>query len=430
MYEKIKNMNMKIPSLEINCKTKGQLRFSLSMQQSVHILQMPMIDLAGWIENYIDQNPLIERLENPAYQGSLSCAYPFFEDNFASCPTLFEYLMDQVKLSFAVEDRSFAELIIGNLDEKGFLTMNLEEMASEYNLPIETLQNILKKVQELDPPGIAASSLQESLLIQLKEECSSIAYSIIKDHFDDLLYHRQSHLRKTLKCSVEELEDAVQLISTLTPYPGIKFNKKVTPVIYPDVTLKKEDDLWMIQIHDEIIPAFQIKTTPKDLSAEDKKSVKEHLNSAKWLLDVLSKRKSSLFKLTQYLLKKHLFFFEEKSPYLEPIRMGQAALDLGWHPSTLSRAVSEKYISTPSGVFPIKKFFNSSIQEVDEKEISNQTIKEMLRKIIKDEDSKCPMSDQELAQKLKMAGISCSRRTVAKYRTSLGILAAYQRKIE
>jgi RNA polymerase sigma-54 factor len=410
--------------IEIKSTIRQQLLMTTSMQQALRILQLPVFELAEWVREEVEKNPLLSYEEMPSYRmPNYSQKGASQEEQLASpLPSLFEHLMHQAKESFSTqEELDLAEWIIGNLDERGFLSNPVPKEAGP----------VLARIQSFDPLGIAASTLQESLLLQLqflgKEE--TLAYQMIKGCFDDFLHHRLSSLVKNLKCSLKEIQRIIhEEIVKLDFHPGYRFRKETLQTIHPDVTLSKEGEEWSVEINESLLPSFKISTPQGAESA----LFRPYLISARLLIDSLQRRKETLKKIALYLLHKQHAYFNGLKNRLVPMNVREVALELNLHTSTISRALVHKYLSCPYGIFPLRQFFTLSTPSFSREPggVSNQSVKKKISELVEREDKTIPLSDEILMKKLHALGLSCARRTITKYRNALHIPPASLRRLQ
>lgn len=421
---------------------KQKLLLTQAMTQSFHVLQLPVLELAEWLSTEIEQNPALEWEESKPDEISEHYTGPSVTKTAAedlSIPhteSLFGHLMSQAQQHFFTNDeRAIAELIIGNLDERGFLPLNFADLAKDY--PDETVRHVLAEIQTFDPSGIGARDLQECLLIQLryKQKGSSLAYTLIKEHFSDLLHNRLPLIQKQIGCPLEEISHAIkQDIAGLNLHPGAHFNPIPIQPLIPDIEILKENDTWRIEINRQPLPKFRLSPSyagcvkEASLSPDEKKTLRSFTNSGKSLLEGLRKRTSTLQLIAEILLKHHRHFLSGESTELLPLTMQETAEMLFLSESTIARAISHKYLSCPRGIFPLRTFFSQAFKKAESETISIYTAKNLLKKMIEEEDKKHPLSDEQLAIKMGLYGIPCARRTIAKYRHLLKIGPASHRR--
>jgi RNA polymerase sigma-54 factor len=351
--------------------------------------------------------------------------------------SLQQHLIDQVSLCDCDDPtKENLVLLIGSLDENGYLTESPSNLSLQLNIPYPKFLEALEILKTFNPSGIGAKDLQECLLIQLQrnQREDSLAYSIIDKAYPLLLRRRIQEIAKKLKVSDEAIQKALEEIASMDPAPGKRFSADSNTVIEPDIRIFQEDDLWKIELNNEYIPKLRISQKYKDLLAQgslnkkEKEYLVENMRSGKFLINSLDQRQNTLKKISQKIIDQQPKFFVETNPTLQPMTMQQIAEDVGVHETTISRAIANKYVKTPHGVFPLKHFFNSGFTSDSGESIANRSIKETIEKIIQKEDPKKPISDQSISKELEKEGIKIARRTVAKYREQLGILPTHLRR--
>lgn len=445
------------------------------LQQSLQILQVPLLELRNLIQAELSTNPVIEeeRLE-PTVEDkqrehdefkeefehlakldeewrdymSQSSAYSsrsqddeerrqFFFDSISNNETLQQHLLDQLQTSELPESkRKIAEFIIGNIDDLGFLQVTPQDMAQNSGLEIGQLQEILELIQTFHPVGVGAQDLRECLLIQLRRlgKAESMEYRIVSDHLEDLGKHRYPEIARRLNSTPEQVQKCAHFIATLDPKPGQLFTADQTNYVLPDVTIEKIDGEWQISLNGEQIPHLRISNTYKDLMARDENPtdvrdyIREKIRSGKFLIKSIHQRQQTISNIAQEILKRQLEFFEKGPTALRPLTMVQVAEIVGVHETTVSRAISGKYITTPWGVFEMKYFFTPGYQTSGGENMSNTSVKNAITEMVRGEDTRMPLSDKEIVDILTERGIPIARRTVAKYRAEAGILPSNMRK--
>ncbi|HSX04830.1 MAG TPA: RNA polymerase factor sigma-54 [Rhabdochlamydiaceae bacterium] len=415
---------------KINIKQNQKLVFSLAMRQALEVLQMPLQELSIWLKMQVEQNPALELKDEIADEGSIRKNHSIAYDNFIKPPSLFEFLMQQARNCFRGEDLSIAEFIIGNLDQRGFFS--IKNMNGEL-FSKEKAQIILRTIQSFDPPGIAAADLKESLLIQLirKGKGDTLSFKIVNECFDDLLHHRISLISKVVKCTSKEIKELIQKdLFPLNLQPGAEFDQQHTLPIIPDIILENQEGKWLVEVNRKELPAIELSlnflkhSNSPHLSNEEKVCMRRSLASGKWLMRILGRRHQTLKQIAAILLTKHAAFFSGEYHQFSPCTLEEISQLLGMHKSTIARAIYEKYLYCPQGLFPLKRFITSSTFQNP-----LHSAKDLLLKFIKTEDKARPLSDEELSQKLNAQNIPCSRRTIAKYRQTLNIPPSSHRKL-
>lgn len=361
---------------------------------------------------------------------------PSFESTLTRGSTLAEHLIMQVQLSrFSESEQKIAERIIGNLDEEGYLRIEVNEIAEKLNSGVDEVEKVLFRIQELDPIGVGARNLKECLLIQTRQiPNNGLIRSIIENHLKDLERKSYSTISKALKVRMEEVVAVVKQISCLEPKPGRQFYDESAQYITPDIYVYKVKDEYVIVLNEDGLPKLRISNLYQSFlrnngsSAVTKEYINDKLRSAVWLIRSIHQRQRTIYKVTESIVKMQQDFLERGISALKPMVLRDVAEDIGMHESTVSRVTSNKYVHTPQGIFELKFFFNSSIRRVEGGNVASEAVKERIREIIISEDNRRPYSDQEVVELLRQNNIDIARRTVAKYREMLGILSSSKRK--
>jgi RNA polymerase sigma-54 factor len=360
-----------------------------------------------------------------------------FLDSLTTETSLSEHLMQQAELTESTpEVRAAMRYLIGSLDDRGFLTSTLNDIALMSGLSLEVVQQAAKLLRTFDPPGIGAEDLGQSLLLQLahKGREKSVAARIIRDHFDLLVRRRIPDLARKTGLAPEIIQEAIEEIGTLDPAPGRRFADDSNRVVVPDVTVEKEGDEWKIILNSDYIPRLRLSNTYKDLIAkgtlnkQERDYLREKLRSGKFIINAIEQRQRTIERITREIIRHQTEFFEEGVSKLKPLTMTQIADIIGVHETTVSRAVANKYMKTPHGVFDMKFFFTSGYQSNEGVAVANTSVKEMIADIIAGEDPGAPLSDQDIVAVLDGKGLKIARRTVAKYREELGLLPSNLRR--
>jgi RNA polymerase sigma-54 factor len=359
-----------------------------------------------------------------------------FENLVRSQSSLADHLEDQLR--FASEDpttRRIGAEIIGNLDEDGYLRAEVGELAQRCNVTAEEVERVLALVQGFDPPGVAARTIQECLLIQLKTDPDPdpVSVEIVEQHFDDLSRRRYPDIARALKLSLDRVMESVEEIMGLEPKPGRRFGGADTRYIVPDVVVQKMGNDYVVLLNEDGIPRLRVNALYRSLlrnsGDEARQYVEQKLRSAVWLIKSVDQRQRTLRKVTQSIVKFQREFLDKGLPYLRPLSLRDVGEDIGMHESTISRVTTNKYVETPQGLFELKFFFHSGIASGDGEMVSSISVKKMIQDLLANEDPSKPLSDQEVAQILKGRALVIARRTVAKYREELGILPSHQRRL-
>lgn len=438
------------------------------LQQAIKILQLSALELDEYIENELLENPLLDLHEDIAdnqespeqsenddeidweeyFQNNLGTgSYSFTQgkkekpdyDNFISqAPSLQEHLIMQLHVSSdSKENFKIGEFLIGNIDKCGYLTTSIEETAQFLQVSQDKVKEALKLVQSFDPAGIGARNLSECLLIQLEQRGikNPKLVALINNHLEDIAETRYNRIAESLDITLAEVQRLKDIVITLDPKPARNFSSTIdTQYIVPDATVKKIDDEYIVIMNDCSSPRLSINSYYRSLLiSEDRESniskfLSNRFDSAMWLIKSIEQRRITLSRVINSIVKVQRDFLDYGLAYLKPLTLKEIANRIDVHESTVSRAINGKYVQTPRGVFPLKFFFQSGLDNVNGTTTSTESIKKIMEDIIDAEDSHKPLSDQKIADKLKQKGIIISRRTVAKYRDELGIPASTKRK--
>jgi RNA polymerase sigma-54 factor len=334
-------------------------------------------------------------------------------------------------------DRKAAELVIGNIDDNGFLQSTPEEMALNSGIPQEDFEKMLALIQSFYPPGVGARDLRECLLIQLQrqEKENTLEYKIVSEHMEDLGRRRFPEISRRMGVSVEDVQKAAGNIARLNPRPGQVFAAAPQNYVLPDVIVEKVDGEYQITLNNEQIPHLRISNLYKDIiasgntqSSEVKDYIRDKIRGGKFLIRSIHQRQQTIFNIAQQIVSRQRDFLEDGPSHLKPMIMREVADAVGVHETTVSRAVSGKYMATPQGVFEMKYFFTSGYQTATGESLSNISVKEAILDLVKHENGSAPLSDHEMVEILGERGIPIARRTVAKYRDELNILPSHMRR--
>ena len=360
-----------------------------------------------------------------------------FFDSLVSEPSLQEHLMRQAEQADISPGALEAmRTIVSSLDERGFLTQSPSDAALQTGLPLSAVQEAVAALKTFDPPGIGAQSLSECLLAQLGAlgRGDSLPARIVRDHFELLTRRRIPEIARKLGASPDDVQGAIEEIGRLNPAPGRRFADDNNRVVVPDVTVEREGDEWKIHLNNDYIPRLRISSTYREmiargtLSKPERDYLRERIRSGKFLIDSIEQRQRTIERITREILTAQAEFFEQGVAQLKPLTMTRIADIVGVHETTVSRAIANKYIRTPHGVFEFKYFFTPGYQSDGGAAVSNTSVKEMIADLVAAEDKGSPLSDQDLVGRLHGKGITIARRTVAKYREELGILPSNLRR--
>lgn len=465
----------------LNVEQTQKLVMTPELRQAITVLQLSSLELGMYIQKQLEENPLLELKEDePERDGEQTgdTAQPeeaagepkreydvdweeYFQDssdlglprreknpepaaytyeNFLSqAPTLTEHLLFQLHLSNC-NPRAVAigEYLIGNMDEHGYLRTSVEDAAAYLGEHPGAVEDVLKIIQTFDPPGVGARTLQECLLIQVDQLGMEdrLLRQVIRDHLLDLAKGKFGHMAQQLGVNIQEIQRVADLIKTLDPKPGRNFsNANDVRYVVPDIVLEKVEDEYIILVNDVSAPRISINATYRSVlnkdshcDSETRRFVESKLNAAAWLIRSIEQRRMTLYKVANCLVELQRDFLDHGVKYLKPLNLKRVAEMVGVHESTVSRATSNKYIQTPQGVFEMKYFFSSGVNNDAGTMTSAESIKKMLQEMVAAENPKAPLNDQKLAETFHQRGIRISRRTVAKYRDELGIPPIRQRK--
>lgn len=456
-------------SYNLTLEQSQKLIMTPELRQAIQLLQYNSLELNDYISKEIQENPLLE-MEPPVIEVDTiskevekdpeidwkeylekydDISYrPQIDKNreeynleaFTSYDlSLREHLISQLTLTrLNKEEYSIGEYIIQSLDDNGYLNIPLEDISSHLKESKEEVEKVLNIIQTFEPLGVGARSLEECLLIQLKNKDIKeygLISRIIEHHLNDLAHNRLSKIAKDENVDLLDVQRACDFIKTLEPKPGRSFQGNYEDVKYvvADASIIVLDGEYVIQINDVTGPRLNINNFYKNLLKEggDKETTEylsNKLNSAMWIIKSIEQRRQTIYKVIQSILKFQISFFKEGDKSLVPLTLKDVADDIEMHESTISRATNGKYVQTPRGLFELKYFFTTGLSNVVGEDVSSTSIKSTIKDIIGSEDTKKPLSDQKIADLLKSQGNTISRRTVAKYRDELGILSSTMRR--
>jgi len=391
-------------------------------------------DFGSFFTKYLDTGA-----ERTASSESEEIERPSFDKFLSSPSSLADHLTWQLSMSICTETvRRAAESIIGNLDENGYLTATLEEAGQSGEFSPEDVEEALTMVQEFDPPGVAARDLTECLLMQLKvvDPQNTLAQQIISEHLKLLQNNQMKEVARALNRPVELVKRAVDVIKKLDPKPGLRYNKTEARLVEPDVQFRKVDGEWQAIMNDDDLPQLRLNATYRRLLSRDaadrdvRNYVKERFTAAIQLMKNIEQRKHTIQRVCQSILRRQGDFLDYGADHLKPMMIKEVAEEVGVHPSTVSRAVANKYVHTPQGVFELRYFFSESVNGPQGAEMSLLSLKRRVKKMIEDEDTAQPLTDEQITKKLSDEGIQVTRRTVAKYREDLRIPSTHRRRVK
>ncbi len=458
-------------------QTQSQkLAIGPQMQQSLQLLHAPTQELRQIIQQEIAVNPVLEMEspevsleetapENPDddsdlrelsqmdeewrdYWAQSRVVAPrrdddderqrYIMDSIVAPATLQEHLVTQLRMVSDATDelREMVEFLIGSLNDQGFLSSSLDDLSLSHGIPIARLEEAHQLLITFDPVGIGAIDLRDSLLIQLRRlgKASALPYALVDTALEDLANKRYPLLARRFGVSVEQISRAADLIATLDPRPASRFTQGTNHYVSPDIYVEKDGDQWIAFMNNDEIPRLRLSNAYKDMitqagaTTDVKEYVRDKLRSGKFLIRCIQQRQQTIQRIAAELLKHQVGFLEKGRSQLRPLNMAQIATDIGVHETTVSRAISGKYIATPHGVFELKFFFTQGLKTEGGEDLSNTSVKDAVAEIIGGESARKPLSDDKIAKILQDRGIQVARRTVAKYREALNILPSHLRK--
>jgi RNA polymerase sigma-54 factor len=457
------------------------------LQQALKLLQVPTLELQQILKQEVLQNPLLEEVdevadqediareesadeknneeaEDPAQEdpidwseylqdGQFDRPYvpqsetseEFLEKVPVTRATLAESLIEQLHfLDLPAETMRIAEFLVGSLDERGWVVTPMDEIVESLGSPLEEVEKVLRVVQALEPPGVAARDLRECLLLQLeaRDDSDSMAYEMIRDHFEHLVNRRFPEIARLMKATVVEVQQAADEIATLHPRPGTLVSSEDPKYVTPDLLVERVDEEYVVMLNDRNVPRLRISSAYEGVIAANKRKadavtdeqketrefIQGKLASAKWLIQTIEQRRRTMIKVMNCIVREQREFFDKGIAFLRPLTLAAVARQIDMHESTVSRVCSAKYVQTPRGVFELKFFFSSGLATDDGEDVSARTAKDIIKGLIDEEDKTDPLSDQRIAELLHERGLQIARRTVAKYREAMQILPARLRR--
>jgi RNA polymerase sigma-54 factor len=476
-------------SQRLHTKLVQKLILTPSLQQAIKLLPMSTLELSELLNQEMVENPMLEETpsetqeqqetapekpeEKPAQEKGdtwddqdyeyffgdyLDDGYrprtptevkelPPIENTLSTAASLSDHLLWQLSMQTNEPAlRTIGEAIIGNLDDDGYLVATVDELSSMGPWTTADVEGSLKLVQSLDPIGVAARDLQESLLLQLRhiretgapeeQDRIAVAERIVTEYMRLLQNHQIPELAKKLGISIDELKQHIELIQQLDPKPGSRYNPSQSQYVIPDVYVVKVEEQYVAVLNEEGLPQLRISPVYRRLldkgsenSDETRAYVKDKFRSALWLIKSVEQRQKTIHKVATSIINFQRDFLDHGIEYLRPLVLRDVANDIGMHESTVSRVVTNKYMHTPQGVFEMKYFFHSGISSSYGEAVSSVTIKQRIRKIIEQEDARKPLSDSKIVSMLQKEGLDLARRTIAKYREELKIPTSNQRKV-
>lgn len=468
-------------------KLSQQLVMTPQLQMAIKLLQLSRLELVDAITQELEENPALEEIQEEAdrdeagnretdadaknnesetkevtieekinddidwsnyleeYNSTGKSSFeaegkdaPQYEAFISKKENLSDHLLWQLLMTSPdKENENIASLIIGNLNRNGFLDIEIEDIAQMADASIEKVEDVLALLQTFDPVGVCAKNLQDSLIIQaMYYGCdNNLVFKIIDNHINNLENKNYKAIAKALKTNIKRVVTAVNFITGLDPRPGLKYNTEEPQYITPDIYVYKMDNEFVIILNDEGMPRIRLSafyqeamSNKGEMGGKTRDYMQEKMRSASWLIKSIHQRQKTIYKVTESILKFQKEFFEKGVAYLKPMILRDVAEDIDMHESTISRVTTNKYVYTEQGIFELKYFFNSSINQFEGDALSSASVQQKIKQVIENEDSKKPLSDEKISQILKESNIDIARRTVAKYREIMKILPSNKRK--
>ena len=470
----------------LQLRLSQQLAMTPQLQQAIRLLQLSTLELQQELQQALESNPLLEQIDtheeidtretqdsetldtadaleqkempeelplDASWDTIYTAGTPsgtsgdYIDDELPvyqgeTTQTLQDYLMWQVELTpFSDTDRAIATSIVDAVDDTGYLTVPLEdilESMGDEEIDIDEVEAVLKRIQRVDPVGVAAKDLRDCLLIQLSQFDKTTpwleeARLIISDHLDLLANHDFRTLMRVTRLKEDVLKEAVNLIQSLDPRPGQSIQTGEPEYVIPDVLVRKHNGHWTVELNSDSIPRLQINQHYASMCNNarndgDSQFIRSNLQDAKWLIKSLESRNDTLLRVSRCIVEQQQAFFEQGEEYMKPMVLADIAQAVEMHESTISRVTTQKYLHSPRGIFELKYFFSSHVNTEGGGEASSTAIRALVKKLIAAENPAKPLSDSKLTSLLSEQGIMVARRTVAKYRESLSIPPSNQRK--
>lgn len=454
------------------------------LRQSLEMLQAPVLELRTMIRAELDKNPTLEEVSpettqievepnaGPPVEDQKSLDFrkefeilarlddewrdyffqekegrpytsddqerrDFLIESITQKESLQEHLLQQLALAELNEsDRALGEVIVGSINDDGYLTTGVEELAATAGADVAHMQDILAVVQDFDPPGVGARDLRDCLLFQLDRlgKGDSLAARMVASQLERLAGRKLQDIARALKVPVEEVQAAANFIATLDPKPGRAYSAENSPYVTPEVVVKKVDGKYLVLMNDDDLPRLRISKyyrslmNDTDTGREVRDYIQERVRSSAFLIRSIHQRQNTIFRIASEIVRVQTDFLDNGITHLKPLTMAEVAAAVGLHETTISRAVAAKHMQTPQGVFEMKYFFTPGLKTDDGSVVSNKTVKDAIQTLVQGEDPANPLSDQEILETLTKRGIQLARRTVAKYRIALKIPPSHMRR--
>ena len=470
-------------SLSLSQEQRLQMVLAPQLRQSLEMLQLPALELRAMIRQELERNPTMEEVaqdvtpievETPStepednkeldfrkefetlarlddewrdYFFQQSAAQPhtpddderrqYFLDSLPQKTSLQEHLISQLHFTeLHDEDRVIGELVVGSINDDGYLTSSIEDLAATSGVDPAHMRDIVSLIHEFDPPGVGGRDLRESLLLQLDRlgKSGTLPAAVVRDHLEKLAAKKYQDIARALKVTTQEIQEAANFIATLDPKPGRAYSSDMSPYILPEVTVRKIEDRYQVYLNDDQVPRVRISKYYRSLMNADSTTpevrnyIQERVRSGVFMIKSIHQRQQTIHKIASEIVRVQTDFLDHGVSHLKPLTMAEVASVVGLHETTVSRAVAGKHMQTPNGVFEMKYFFTPGLKTASGADVSNKTVKDLIANIVAAEDQHKPLSDQEIFEQLKTKGIQVARRTIAKYRLALRILPSHLRK--
>lgn len=469
-------------------KLSQQLVMTPQLQQAIKLLQLSRVELEEVVNQELEENPVLEEVseDDPAPQTETEASpdadvalaadsektqevaepeglaqiddwqtylqgfsqggsakenynddHPSYENLLTSKDTLSDHLMWQLNVSpLDDQEKEVAAVIIGNIDDAGYLVAELDDVLEQTGVDIDVVEHVLLAVQQFDPAGVAARTLQECLLLQLAHLGlhDALSYRLMTEFSKELEEHRYPFIAKQCQVSVDDVFDAARFLSTLDPRPGSQYSESDVQYISPDIFVRKISGDYVVSLNDEGLANLRISSyyssalSGKKVDAKTNEYIQEKMRGAQWLIKSIYQRQRTIYRVTKSIVKFQREFFDHGISYLKPLVLRDVADDIEMHESTISRVTTNKYVQTPQGLLELKFFFNSGIGTTGGDSVASESVKNRIKEIVAEENEKKPYSDQKIVNMLHENGIDIARRTVTKYREMLGISSSTARK--
>jgi RNA polymerase sigma-54 factor len=450
------------------------------MQQAMYMLQLPLLELETYLRQELVENPVLEEEATPPedqesttnteetsssdeneeerilegfedawseyyYEGS-DLARPredeaakraYVESSITKMESLTSHLLSQLRLATDdEEERRIGEWIIGEIDDRGYFTSSVEDCAMALGVSREAAEAVLSKIHSFEPTGIGARDFRECFLLQIESRYpdNQRLKVLIGNHLDLIQKRQIPKIAEQMNIEIEEVEELARLVATLEPRPARAYTGEEVQYVVPDAIVTKVDDEYVVTVTDDSVPRLRVSPYYRRLLADNgtSKEVAEYIKgkyrAAKWLLKNIEQRKSTIYRVTSCIVEMQKEFLDKGEAFLKPLTLQEVAERVGLHESTISRVTSGKYVDTPLGIFELKHFFSSSIANRNGDAKSSRSVRSLVAQLVDEEDKKRPLSDQQITDALYHRGLNIARRTVTKYRESLGILPSKLRK--